>query len=189
MGTRGIMGVRLGNRDYLTYNHFDSYPEGLGQSMIEDVRTMLREIGHDGMKLLVENLKLVDEDAKPTPAEIEVLKEHHDPNVSTGQVEEWYSLLRDLQGKLRDTLRSGYMIDSHEFINSSLFCEWGYIVNLDTGKFEVYEGFQKLPHEKGRYANNKGESGYWPCALVAEFDIRNLPDNLSSLVEPQDDEE
>lgn len=198
MGTRGVFGLRIGGRDKLAYNHYDSYPEALGQEIISDVRDMIREIGREGMKLMATNLKVVDEDTKPTEEEIEALKQYHDGGVSTGEKTEWYSLLRDLQGKLKETLKAGFMIDAGDFIKNSLFCEWGYIVNLDTGKLEVYKGFQRAEHSLGRYVEPKpadwepqykGQDYYFPCALIAEFDIENLPDDLTAALPKDEDEE
>ena len=39
MGTRGLMGVRVDGVDKLTYNHWDSYPSGLGQDILEYLQT------------------------------------------------------------------------------------------------------------------------------------------------------
>lgn len=34
MGTRGAVGIRLGGIDKIGYNHYDSYPDGLGKEVI-----------------------------------------------------------------------------------------------------------------------------------------------------------
>ena len=31
MGTRGAYGFRINDKDKVTYNHFDSYPDGFGK--------------------------------------------------------------------------------------------------------------------------------------------------------------
>ena len=71
---------------------------------------------------------------------------------STQSLEEWYVLLRNLQGELYDILKAGVMIDSAAFLLDSLFCKHAYVLNLDSGMFEYYEGFQEKPHDRGRYA-------------------------------------
>lgn len=96
-----------------------------------------------------------------------------------------------------DTLTVGLMPEGNDFIKDSLFCEWGYILNLDEGNLEVYHGFQSSPHALGRYAvaeveeNNIG-SKYYPCALAYTFSFDNLPTEdqfLEVLTEDDEDEE
>ncbi len=48
-----------------------------------------------------------------------------------------------------------HIIDSQDFIQDSLFCEWGYVINLDDRTVEVYTGFQKHPDKKSRYQIEK----------------------------------
>src|SRR4051812_34899183 len=38
MGTRGAFGIRYGEQDKLVYNHFDSYPEGLGDKLFQKIQ-------------------------------------------------------------------------------------------------------------------------------------------------------
>lgn len=188
MGTRGIMGFRVGGVDHLSYNHFDSYPSGLGASMFLDLKSMLGDWGLETLKENAQAVRLVtDDEATPTTEEMEKLSEHFDNGVSTGSPDEWYALLRELQGELRRTINSGYMIDSHNFVNDSLFCEWGYIVNLDDEVMEVYRGFQTKPHNKGRYALSEGDTvkepsyeggdSYYPIALTVSIPFAELPED------------
>ena len=68
-----------------------------------------------------------------------------------------------------------HMVDDHDFLAASLFCEWAYIINVDTGKLEVYKGFNVDPEAPGRYAALKEEDGdYRGVKLVAEFDLDTI---------------
>lgn len=50
------------------------------------------------------------------------------------------------------------------------------IRDLDNGLFEVYRGFQKRPHQQGRFAKNACESsGYYPVGLVKSYSLKALP--------------
>lgn len=40
MGTRGLYIFRYKNKWYVFYNHFDSYPEGLGESIVAELKTI-----------------------------------------------------------------------------------------------------------------------------------------------------
>jgi hypothetical protein len=184
MGTRGTWGFVLDGREKLTYNHFDSYPDGLGATLLN----WLRDQGLEQLCARVRALELVDESAKPTPEQQErlVAMGTHNPQVSSGQTEEWYSLLRNCQGDPELTLKSGFMIEGADFALDSLFCEWAYVIDLDNQKFEVYRGFQTAPHEDGRFATrvdparaattaSLGET-YYPVRKLVDFSLANLPD-------------
>lgn len=179
MGTRGTYGFRVDGQDKLSYNHFDSYPDALGEDVLSSLKTLLRTIGEDEMREGAEKIKLVNDREKPENIP-ESVKMYHDPGVADGK--SWYALLRHAQGKIGVSLELQLMTDADGFINDSLFCEWGYIVNLDDRKLEIYEGFQNDHHSKGRYASEQpNDGGYYPCALVAEYSFDDLPGDLSQI--------
>ena len=68
------------------------------------------------------------------------------------------------------------MIDSRDFIKNSLWCEYAYYVNLDTGNFEVWIGFQNKPTSGGmeRYGVEKSEDGYYPCKLSFLYPLEKI---------------
>ena len=172
MGTRATYGLRKYGKDKLTYNHFDGYPTGLGDAIVKQIM----EMGIDRLNRLFDNLEMVEEGVNDTN----------------------YTRLREIQGDLLGHERVGQMIDNNDFINDSLFCEWGYIVNLDTLMLEVYKGFQRKKHKKGRYATDKPayipnydpSVKYFPCALVLEIPLLELDTcimgELEELVEISD---
>ena len=58
------------------------------------------------------------------------------------------------------------LTDEHAFASDSLFCEWAYVLDLDTQTLEIYKGFnQETP--KGRFAKLKVKRGekYKPITL------------------------
>jgi hypothetical protein len=183
MSTRGLLGVRIDGQDKLTYNHYDSYPTGLGHEVICAIRALHNLKSHEWIEEKSRELQLVEWGAHPDQEQFEFVKSALSGNDSVYPTD-WEGLLRGSQGKLIDYLLVGYMMDSHEFINDSLFCEWAYIVNLDTGMLEVYKGFQE-EQGVGRYAEaaTEPDRGYWPCSLVKEYFLRDLPENLTSFQE------
>jgi hypothetical protein len=185
------MGVRIGGVDKITYCHFDAYPSGLGESVVADVRALLRDPGIEGFKQLATALRVVDEQGeKPTEADRQRLKQFTDLDVSTRSEDDWYCLTRHLQGEFAKTLKVGIMTDSRSFLGNSLFCEFAYIVNLDEMAFEAYAGFQHEPHSKGRYCDlPHTRADYWPVALVGSFDLADIPQNWDEQAFPQDEEE
>lgn len=201
MGTRGAMGVRIDGVDKIEYNHFDSYPEGLGKSVVETVRAILqdRTLGVEGLCTLARRLRAVDPSSEPTDDDIEALRGYANLDVSDKSLKDWYCLTYGLRRNLLAKLRLGVVIDSHDFLSNSLFCEWAYVVNLDELTFEVYRGFQKQEHDKGRYAKMDRDPDevarqrsrgfeYWPVALIATFPLLDIPQDWAARVRTADEE-
>lgn len=181
MGTRGLWGFRYERKDKLTYNHYDSYPTGLGEA----IRKFVKSHSIADMKKIATKIELVDSQSKPTAEQIEACSEWTDLSVSNQSTEDWYCLLRNAQGE-PEAYASGlkYMIDSQDFIKDSLFCEYAYIINLDTEKVEFYIGFQNTP-QKNRYKHTKEElqkmnkenpvgEPYYNCKLHMEIPIKEF---------------
>lgn len=174
MGTRGIYGFRKNEVDKLTYNHYDSYPEGLGRNVVEFIGNHTIE----ELNKIYDKIIMVDNEDTPTEEQIKECEKYADIDVSEQSLEDWYCLLRNSQGDLfaYDDLR--YMIDNADFILDSLFCEYGYIINLDTNRLEIYRGFQKVADPTNRYTIEheiaEGNMGYYPCKMVAEIDLKMI---------------
>lgn len=178
MSTRGIVGFRIDGTDRLTYNHYDSYPEGLGEDTVAEIRVMLKTHGLDEMKNMARRAKFVE---KSTSLTVEEAKKFQ--NVCQNHI----------RGSIRASLELGVMSDDKEFILDSLMCEWVYVLNFDDNLFEVYQGFQDSPHSHGRYAalyndNSKkfDEPQYYPCALIATFRLDEIPSYWASQLPVKD---
>ena len=183
MGTRGLFGVVVGGSVKASYNHFDSYPSGLGADIVKQIEDMLSRWGLKKMKKQALALRLIDSNSTPTAKEIKTLQGFADLGVSEQSEDDWYCLLHKLQGNLTDTLVVGYMIDGNNFAMDSLFCEWGYLVNLDDNILEVYSGFQKSPHTKGRFAELERDGEYYPIALIATFALDDISGDFENVCE------
>lgn len=176
MGTRGLYGFRKNGVDKLTYNHYDSYPSCLGEAMVE----FCKETSIEEMNEIFDKLILVVENSTPTKEQITECAEFYDGGVSTGKIDDWYCLLREAQGNpnvYKHGLR--YMIDNQNFINDSLFCEYAYIINLDTNCLEFWVGFQKKPCEGNRYGTIGQDDwanscSYYPCKMVAYYSLDTI---------------
>ena len=176
MGTRGAYGFKIEGQDKLTYNHFDSPPDWLGRNILEFIRsTSIEE-----MQTIAQGLILVDEHSKPTPEQIEECKQWTNLKVSSQSTSDFYCLLREAQGN-PDAWKNGlrYMIDSHEFMADSLFCEWAYCINLDDETLDVYKGYNTDPNAPGRYTNKghyKTHDGtvFYGVALIRTIPISKI---------------
>jgi hypothetical protein len=170
MGTRGLYGFRKNGVDKTTYNHFDSYPDGLGA----DVINFIKKHSVDELEKFYDRIQMVQELATPTKEEIKTCVDAGlcDLSVSKQSTNDWYCLLRKIQGDLDALYNSpvAYMIDNSDFIKDSLFCEYAYIINLDENVLEYYEGFQVTPDKDNRYGQEKTD-GYYPCKLTSTIPL------------------
>lgn len=186
MGTRGGFGFRVDGVDKIGYNQYDSYPSVGGLNTLEGLRAMLAERGTEGMRELVRAVRLVTNDSKPTKEDVQKLAAVTDLGVSEQSTDDWYCLTRMTHGDIKAMAECGYILDSADFLNDSLFCEWAWIVNLDERTLECYRGFQKRKHDKGRYGplvvkpadwkpKYKGDTFWYPVALVQSWGFEDLP--------------
>lgn len=193
MGTRGLIGFVADGELKATYNHFDSYPDGLGEVALGFVAQLVKDgpAAVASAKARVKELAVVEEDAEPTAEQVAKLSTWTDETVNspseTGKPS-WYQLLRRTQGNPDAILSSGFLIDSVSFGNDSLFCEWGYVIDFDHEVIEVYRGFQRQQPTKGRWcsaepdrervARQVASFGYsfFPIEQVCTFSFAELPE-------------
>lgn len=99
MGTRGLLGFISFGQRHAAYNHWDSYPEGLGGQIVNFILSLKHE-DYARMARLVAGITWVDSKSKPSPE----LQEYYQnlgfcsTRVSNQTPEEWYCLLREMQG-------------------------------------------------------------------------------------------
>lgn len=190
MGTRGLYGFRKGGVDKTTYNHYDSYPDYLGEIMVRFCQnTSIKE-----MNEIFDRIVLVDNSKRPTKTQIDECIKYYDGSVSEQSVDDWYCLLRETQGN-PNVYKHGlkYMIDDHSFIENSLFCEYAYIINLDTNCLEFWVGFQTKPYTNNRYGTETHDNlgKYYPCKMVSYYPLdteqtaQEIVDDMNKICEEQ----
>lgn len=198
MGTRGFVGFVVDGTEKIAYNHWDSYPSGLGADVLEWLNDSRSALESGSLADLARRLRVVDPQSTPTAEDIEHLRQFANLGVGEQTLDDWYVLLRNTQGKPALMLEAGAIEDAAHFPLDSLMAEWGYVVDFDAGSFEVYRGFQISPHDEGRFAarppaghDARLSSTYYPCALVASWPLSDLPDAKSFIetVDPDEGEE
>tara|TARA_Y100000593_G_C4314588_1_gene340185 strand:+ start:3221 stop:3724 length:504 start_codon:yes stop_codon:yes gene_type:complete len=159
MGTRGAIGY-FGKLDgenlhKVTYNHYDSYPSCLGKQVVGYIKNK----DFDNIKEDFEKIKLIEDGGN----------NYHD--------------MRDLQGDLDGYSKVGKMIDNQLFLHDSLFCEWAYIINMNTKKLEIYRGFTEGT-PKGRYRNvEKDKNGYGGVSLLKSIPLEDVTEEMMDKIE------
>ncbi len=122
------------------YNHYDSYVEGLGKRIIEVINNIPKEERIQLLNQTYDRIELVGDAMQPTQAQIDYCVRNmlYDENVGNQSVNDWYCLLRNTQGNLQVYLNGcKYMYNGNDFLKDNVFCEYAYIINLDTKKLEI----------------------------------------------------
>lgn len=141
MGTRGLLGFIIAGRRRASYNHFDSYPSGLGAQVAKFILG-LKEGEKRAMLEHVRNLTWFETSTEPNTELQEKYSKlgFSDTKVSNQKLSDWYCLLRKVQGanalpKILDgTLK--HMPDDTSMLKD---VEWSYFIDLEEDKLEVYE--------------------------------------------------
>ncbi len=181
MGTRGLTGFVIETNVKASYQQYDSDPSGVGLEVLAFARTITDLIE---LRKAVAKVKLVPEAEEPTADQITILKAagYTPQGVSTGS--DWYAWLREDQGRADRIAKAPFMMDSASFADSGLFCEYGYLIDLDTARLEAYVGFQKDAHTDGRFAKPEptdfvpeypGDKWWAPIRLAASWPLSDLP--------------
>lgn len=183
MGTRGFVGFVSDEKETITYNHWDSYPSGLGLTVLRFVKR-LAEDGEflEAYRVKARDIQHVTDDVPPTRDQVVELIKFANLNVSTQSAAEWYVLLRETHGHPRLILDVGYAEHSPNWPLDSLFAEWGYVVDFDRQVLDVYQGFQKTRPTAGRWAGlspaprwEGDDTGYHAVQLIASYPFAELP--------------
>jgi hypothetical protein len=197
MGTRNLTMVVSNNQTKVAqYGQWDGYPEGQGRTALEILTNILKEGKLPEFKEKVDKLTWLTKEQGEDLEKDKNLDLKH-PYLSR----DWGAQILEavIYGTL--TKEPGFMqsqklvyafdilglVDSSSFAKDSLFCEWGYVIDLDKMTFEVYEGFNKSPlAESERFypmqvtmietanANNK-EVDYYPIRHIKTYDLNALP--------------
>ncbi|KIM38707.1 hypothetical protein M413DRAFT_447659 [Hebeloma cylindrosporum] len=141
MGTRGLLGFIIRGQRHAAYNHWDSYPDGLGKAIVEFILSLTPE-EYATMARLVAEITWVDLDSKPSPE----LQAHYqslgfsDTGVSNQTLEDWYCLLRKMQGAAAlPAIKSGklkHMCES-EFEGGDWM--WAYYIDFENRMLETWD--------------------------------------------------
>jgi hypothetical protein len=180
MGTRSSIIIFQDGKAKGYYNQYDGYPMGgVGESVVKELRNIDRAKGWDTFKANCKKVKLIIEGSRPSKA---VQKKYeangfYNEKVSNRSTEDWYCLLRECQneGYIKEIMadRVWHMVDGTNFVHSSLFCEYAYVIDLDKMVIEFYKGFQKKPQLGNRFGITI-DDGYYPCAKVGQIALQGI---------------
>lgn len=186
MGTRNLTVVIQKSKPKIAqYGQWDGYPEGQGVVVLD----FLRKAQLDKFKEKLKKTKFINR-AKQ--------KEINEFAESIGSKNGWMTLEQSAKYQAKYPLLTrdngasileliyeseepeNWIHNSYSFGTDSVFCEYAYVIDLDTMKFEVYKGFNKTPlTPNDRFYGVKKEKDvseeYQPVIKIVEFDINKLP--------------
>lgn len=183
MGTRNLTAVYIdGEYKIAQYGQWDGYPEGQGMTALNFARTIKESEDRAAFAEKVRKCRFI------TEAEIE----ERNAKIRSAEIKNWPMVWPELSrdtcaGILKMVAQSddGLVLQNElDFAADSLFCEWAWVLDLDAGTFEGYEGFNQAnpltEEDRFFFLNDKAEKDhrdkqYHPVKLVAKWDLDNLP--------------
>ena len=177
MGTRHITAVYLdGNYKVAQYGQWDGYPEGAGMNVLNFARTIADETARKSFAEKVRACTWL------SPKEERAINQ----KIQSGALKNWQMVYPEFSRDTgSDILKMIVYRDAPlklqnniSFVADSLFCEWVWLIDLDAGRFEGYEGFCKVPPEEGDrwyFLKDYCENGYYTPVLACDFPLDDLP--------------
>jgi hypothetical protein len=167
MGSRHLICVVL-DKEYKVaqYGQWDGYFEGAGT----DILKFLEIAPLITFKAKLKDIKFLDE------SKIKALYDIYENNFS----KKFPEFSRDTSSDIFKLILNGQVTllqNSIEFAGDPLFCEYGYVIDLDENTFEIYEGaIDAEPNINERFTNIKYQKDMESVIKhLHTFDINNLP--------------
>lgn len=166
MSTRGMIARQNGEGFEGVYHHFDSYPDGLGKTLWEQIQWRLQDESIEGVEKFVKIL----------------LDEHRAGWSSINEVD--WSLAPGYGSKGPQCYCHGERSEpANELITEStanwLFIEWAYVIDIEKQTFTIVEGCQR-----NGIGNNKSSDGYG-YKIINTFPFSGEEPNWSKLTEEE----
>ena len=201
MGTRNLTAVYYkGEYKIAQYGQWDGYPDGQGVVALSFLRERMD---------LEKFKKALDNTRQITEEEFQAAWEAAGADGSGWVTFEVSKQLREMRPELsRDTGAEILdIVQAHpdgialngaiEFAADGLSCEWAWVIDLDAGTFECYQGrYDKgrelTPDDRFYFLREHEEDGIHGITMVAQWRLDDLPDEeefLAYFKDPDEDEE
>jgi hypothetical protein len=182
MGTRNLTIVQSsGEYKIAQYCQWDGQPSGQGVLVLNALTKIFNAGGLQRFQNRVDALKQVSKDYVKRKRD-EIIPHA----IGTGQNQEelfktaYPHYERSFGAKILEAVYDGEVenvFPDIEFAAESLVCEWAYVIDLDTGMFEIYTGFNETPLKPSDRFNflDKPDVNYHPVKLFKEWPLNCLP--------------
>ena len=177
MGTRHITAVYCdGEYKIAQYGQWDGYPSGAGVNVLKFAQRISDPYTRNEFREKVRKCRWISNE------EID----ERNRKIESGEVTDWTKVWPELS---RDTGSDilGMVMESDglvlqndiEFVADGLFCEWAWVIDLDKGTFEGYEGFNKdrelVEGDRFYFLKDKEREGYHAAKIVKAYLLDDLP--------------
>lgn len=205
MGTRHLtIAVVDGEHKVAQYGQWDGYPDGAGTTILAALKRAHAEDFDDFREKVRSTCFISNEEVerrwKEAGADDSGMVSM---SVSDTMKSKYPQLQRDMGyaiiDHLIDSAPGQELTDNITFVADSLFCEFAYVIDLDSNTFEVYRGFNQSPLDASeRFASHFSAEGqehrnpndlYHPVRLWQSFDLNNLPEEKDFLAALRDDDD
>jgi hypothetical protein len=151
VSTRGVWGFRIDGQDKIAYIAAEASPAYFGRRFVACLRAQPLDV----LRALARRITVVP----------------NVPNTSQAIWDQQADVVMLAQNP------SPVIIDHADFLQDSLFCEWGYVADLDRERLDIYQGKNRRKHRQApQYAITQAYDGYWACERLLDLDLATLPD-------------
>ena len=181
LGSRGLIGIKYENIFVGITNSFNAFPDKLGFWVIEVIKELLKENGMPKFKERLKQLIITSGDYKPELSHRMLFSNRGNVKIESTKTRE------DLENGefLRRIYNGNLKKISNEILfgYNGLFCEFAYILNLDTYKLEFYMGNRPnfLSDKTGLFSNyicnisDDRKHTYYSVQKIEEYSLTSLP--------------
>lgn len=183
MGTSSLMMVKKDNEYKVTENgYYDGRPSLVGADIYDFLKYLSYE--KEEKEKLINNLEYCS------------FKQYFDKNDILLEEMGYIELLKEILNN--DSCKRLIITDSRHHVLDSSYCEWAYIIDFDTNKFEIYKGMNEKPltkNERFYYYQNTDEflaykkqkeaqeqTVFYPCSLFLGFSLDELPNSKEHFI-------
>lgn len=136
MSRNGTLGYIYNNKEYLGYNHWDSYPSGLGVDVLIFIEKINKENGWIKFKEFASKLNNLGDNEVTDILIQKKYEKYSDLGCSEEKLSDPYCLFRKIQGV--PWLEELYNGELQDYTLCNKKNEYTYLINLDTIKLEFF---------------------------------------------------
>lgn len=180
MGTRYLTAVyQDGEYKVAQFGAQDGYPRIGGAEVLRFARTIVESTAREAFQKKVRQCRWI------TAEDLEAIGQAKGADWEMEHPELADSTDAGILEMIRNSESGLALEDDLEFAADSLFCEWAWVLDLDKGTFECYQGSNAetplTEQDRFFFLRDKEEHGYYGVRLAKAWDLTHLPSEKTFL--------